>query len=271
MFKVMDFYLSSATGEEIAVLKGIDYRLIADAPVHDLVKPTKEEEDYKRKNIELKVREQFTRTRREERLIEEEVKQKNITNKLSQYDFFGLPGRVLHLDGDEDYLERCLQKYKELNIEAIGEAVDEKEQPQIVLGLLRRYRPDILVLTGHDGIRKGAEDLDDLNNYHSSKYFVEAVKQARFFEKGRDELIIFAGACQSHFSALMKAGANYASSPQRVLIHIFDPVLVVEKLAKSSVRVTVPLDQVIGNTLTGIAGIGGIETKGKFRLGLPKF
>ena len=32
-------------------------------------------------------------------------------------------------------------------------------------------------------------------------------------------LIIVAGACQSHFEALLQAGANFASSPGSVLIH----------------------------------------------------
>jgi spore coat assembly protein len=270
LFRVMDIY-SSASGEEMAVLKGIDYRLLADAPLADLVKPSKQRVEQDRDSIAFLTDKRFERRKREQGLVEEQVRSRNVNDKLDQYDFFGISGKVLHLDGDKDYLVKCIDKYKELKVEVIGEAVEEKEQPQVVLGMLRRYRPDILVLTGHDGIKKGTKDFDDLENYHSSKYFVEAVKQARLFEKGRDELIIFAGACHSHFPSLIRAGANYASSPQRVVIHCYDPVLVAEKLANSSVRTTVPVDQIIANTLTGIAGVGGIETKGKFRLGLPVF
>lgn len=268
VFKVIEIY-PSAIGEEIAVLKGINYRLLADAPLKDLIKPNKEQQEYNRQKFEFLNGERFERRKREQGFLEEQVKFRNINNKINKYDFFGLSGKVLHLDGDKEYLAKCLDKYRELNVDVIGEAVEEKEQPQVVLGMLRRYRPDLLVLTGHDGIRKGAQNLDDLDNYHCSRFFVEAVKQARLFESGKDELIIFAGACHSHFSFLIRAGANYASSPQRVVIQIYDPVLVAEKLANSSIRTIVPVDQVIASTLSGIAGIGGLETKGKFRLGLP--
>ncbi len=33
-----------------------------------------------------------------------------------------------------------------------------------------------------------------------------------------DELVIFAGACQSHYEEIIKAGANFASSPHRILM-----------------------------------------------------
>ena len=40
-----------------------------------------------------------------------------------------------------------------------------------------------------------------------------------------DQLVIFAGACQSHFESLIQAGANFASSPSRVNIHALRPCL----------------------------------------------
>ena len=44
----------------------------------------------------------------------------------------------------------------------------------------------------------------------------------------------FAGACQSHFEALIRAGANFASSPSRINIHALDPVYVVGKISFTS-------------------------------------
>lgn len=39
-------------------------------------------------------------------------------------------------------------------------------------------------------------------------------------KKGK-KLVIFAGACQSYFEAIISAGANFASSPARILIDFF--------------------------------------------------
>ena len=52
---------------------------------------------------------------------------------------------------------------------------------------------------------------------------------ARQYESNRDSLIIVAGACQSHFEALLRAGANFASSPARILIHALDPLCIAAK------------------------------------------
>ncbi|HAZ37460.1 MAG TPA: sporulation peptidase YabG, partial [Clostridiaceae bacterium] len=95
--------------------------------------------------------------------------------------------------------------------------------------------------------------------------FIEAVKKAREYEKSYDDLIIFAGACQSFYEALIDSGANYASSPGRVLIHAMDPVLVCEKVAFSSIGKLVSPQEIMENTITGSKGIGGLETRGKYR------
>lgn len=182
---------------------------------------------------------------------------------------FDVPGSVLHIDGDGDYLELCLTTYKRLSIPAHGYSIEEAQQPEVVEGLLIKHSPDLLVLTGHDGFIKGKENYADIDNYYSSKYFVKAVKAARRYEKSMDDLVIFAGACQSHYEALLAAGANFASSPQRVMIHAYDPVFVVEKIAYTSIFDPISIREVITDTITGFSGIGGVETRGKFRLGLP--
>jgi spore coat assembly protein len=96
------------------------------------------------------------------------------------------------------------------------------------------------------------------------------VKKARIFEPARDDLVIFAGACQSYFEAILAAGANFASSPNRIFIHAYDPVFIVEKVAFTPIAKTVNLGEAIAASVTGIDGVGGVETRGKFRLGLPK-
>ncbi|MCY9295234.1 sporulation peptidase YabG, partial [Bacillus spizizenii] len=43
--------------------------------------------------------------------------------------------------------------------------------------------------------------IDDLNAYRHSKHFVETVQNARKKTPHLDQLVIFAGACQSHFES----------------------------------------------------------------------
>ena len=122
----------------------------------------------------------------------------------------------------------------------------------------------------HDGVIKGTTNYLDLNNYRNSKYFIEAVNVLRNYNASYDELVIFAGACQSCYEAILDAGANFASSPNRVLIHCLDPVFVCEKIAYTRINEVVSTIDVIENTITGIKGIGGLQTRGKYREGYPK-
>ena len=117
-------------------------------------------------------------------------------------------------------------------------------------------------------IKSKAEN--SLSNYKNSLNFIKSVKQARKWEPNIDNLVIFAGACQSNYEQLIRAGANYASSPGRIMIHALDPVFVVEKIACSRIDTIVPIEEVIEQTVTGIKGIGGCETRGKFRWAMPK-
>ena len=181
------------------------------------------------------------------------------------------PGRVLHLDSDVEYLKQCLEFYNEFYIDAVGIEAKEEKQPGVVKELLAKYKPDILVITGHDAIKKGAEDKMDPANYKNSIYFVEAVKNAREYEPSLDDLVIIAGACQSFYEALMEAGANYASSPQRVLIHCLDPVIICEKVAYTDIKDIINASDVLENTITGKDGMGGLNTRGKYREGLPGY
>ncbi|MGV8980008.1 sporulation peptidase YabG [Clostridium sp.] len=183
---------------------------------------------------------------------------------------FGRPGKILHVDGDPEYLEVCLKTYKQLSLDAVGRVISEKNQPNEIVNLVKEVKPDIVVITGHDGMVKGITDYINLNSYRNSKYFVESVMALRSYNSNYDDLVIFAGACQSCYEAILDAGANFASSPNRVLIHCLDPVLVAEKIAYTNVENVVAIEDVIQNTITGLKGIGGLQTRGKYREGFPK-
>lgn len=178
-------------------------------------------------------------------------------------------GRVLHIDSDEYYLNLCMKYYEKLQIPANGELVNEMEQPKTVAGLLEKRKPDILVVTGHDSLKKNG-DREDLESYSNSKYFVETVKIARDINYSKDSLVIIAGACQSYYEELIKVGANISSSPNRIVIHALDPFFCAEQIAYGNIKDVLSSDKIVSNTVSGVKGMGGIETRGFLREIYPK-
>lgn len=104
----------------------------------------------------------------------------------------------------------------------------------------------------------------DILNYRNSKYFIETVKEARRYdqEKGKN-LVIFAGACQSYFEALMDAGANFASSPARILIDFLDPLVVAKNVAITDKNKYITIDDFSNELRDGKNGVNGLGARGK--------
>lgn len=182
---------------------------------------------------------------------------------------FKRPGSVLHLDGDSEYAQKCKENYKKMGMTAYIYTIPESEQYKQVYSLLQKIRPNILVLTGHDAFMKKRNDIYNIDNYKNSRYFIKGVLEARRYEHNLDNLVIFAGACQSYYEAIISAGANFASAPKRVLIDMMDPLIVAETIAYTPVDEFVSISNIISNTREGISGVGGIQTRGAFRTGMP--
>ena len=104
----------------------------------------------------------------------------------------------------------------------------------------------------------------DIYNYRNSRHFIQTVKEARRYERemGKD-LVIFAGACQSYFEALIMAGANFASSPARILIDILDPLIVAEKIATTDDIKYVTIKDIEKELRDGKRGVGGVGANRK--------
>lgn len=251
------FRIESIEGEK-AILRSYLVRLMADAPLNDLIKV--DSNNIKKLKHKLFL-ESFDYIQRQQRHLILSSKQMRSNTDLNNA-YKDYPVKVLHLDGDQDYLDLSLANYKNLNINARGYYIPERGQPEEIYNFVKEYRPDILVITGHDG------ELDD-SEYHTSDFFVKTVEIARSVEPDLDNLVIFAGACQSDYERLIASGANYASSPENKLIHFLDPILVVEKVAFTPIREVISVKEVVQNTVTGEGGIGGIETRGKLRLRYP--
>ncbi|MDD6770808.1 MAG: sporulation peptidase YabG [Inconstantimicrobium porci] len=264
------------------VLKGINIRIIADANEEDLEETDDILAGKKDKIFNSRISDTIKRiiiSRDDMRSSRSSRDDKELTGmryvktgKIEQKKelFFGRPGKILHVDADEGYLNACLKVYKELNLDAVGVLVNESKQPEKIVDIVKEVKPDIVVLTGHDGFLKSSSDYLDLNNYRNSKYFIDAVKALRNYNSSYDELVIFAGACQSCYESILDAGANFASSPNRVLIHCLDPVFVCERVAYTRIDKVVSMADVLENTITGNKGIGGLQTRGKYREGYPK-
>ena len=96
--------------------------------------------------------------------------------------------------------------------------------------------------------------------------FINTVKEARKWGNSSDKLVIFAGACQSFYEGLISAGADFASSPGRILIDFIDPLIVAEKIAITEDYKYISGVEIASQIKEGINGIDGIGARGKSRI-----
>lgn len=222
---------------DLVLIKGVYERIVKYVDINDLVITTNDKEEnnnYYRKSKEL-------------------------LKKPKGY----ITGKILHLDGDMEYLEMSLDLYNSVGAYAVGIVIDESLMANEVLQLIEKYESDIIVITGHDSYNnKGIKNLD---NYLNSKNFIEAVKKIRKVYSMDDKLIV-AGACGSNFEALIAAGANFASSPKRVNVHLYDPSIVAIKAAFTPFNRIVSIKDIFRHSYIKEDGIGGVESYGKMRL-----
>ena len=156
-FKVGDYVTRNSYGNDIvfvivdikngeAILKGYDLRLIANSPLSDLVL--------------------CDESMRKDDFLEELFKE-DILDKIDRDDFFYLPPRILHLDGDSEYLEKCLQFYKNNRVMAYGKTLKEEELEKNVYRLLEEIKPDIIIhCAGSADIGKSV--ADPVMDYHGN-------------------------------------------------------------------------------------------------------
>jgi spore coat assembly protein len=173
-----------------------------------------------------------------------------------------IKGKILHIDGDQYFLKKALEVYQEYHLEVSGYYYQEEEIPRIIKDLINLHHPNILVITGHDSFNFNL-DKTNIAAYKNSLYYIEACEIARKIYQDKDDLIIIAGACQSNFEALIRAGANFASSPKRGNIHLLDPVIIATFMANYRINEKIDIEYLLGNTIS--KNMGGIETKGSAR------
>ncbi|ERJ12466.1 sporulation peptidase YabG [Haloplasma contractile] len=230
--------------DEQAILIGKTVRLIADAPLDDL-------EIVNNDKLE------------EEEAIEEELIRDITESSRFDYRKKFLTGKILHIDGDEKYMKKCLNVYKQLGIYAVGISAEEEDIPSIITKYVKYLSPDIVVITGHDSFNR--KEQDEVGNYRNSRHYIDAVKMIRRSYPVSNQPIVIAGACQSHFEALIAAGANFASSPKRVNIHSLDPAIIAIKCSITPFNETVNVFDAVERTSNKYDGMGGIDSFGTLK------
>lgn len=238
-----------------AILKGMSIRIEADAPLDDLELIEKNIIDNNLRSLETRLKKRI-----DDCFLNNSSFNKFNNKRLKEVIY---TGKILHLDGDKKYSEKSARYYKQVGLNAIVRNISENRQPLVVKNLLNRYNPDILIITGHDGMIKNGTGFNDIYNYRNSRHFINAVKVARESYSSNNELVIFAGACQSYYEAIMIAGANFASSPERVLIDFLDPLIIAEKVATTDKYKYLTINDIAPELRDGTKGIGGIGAKGK--------
>lgn len=241
------FFKVERIENDIYYLIGLDIRLYADSDEKDLKLENNIKEDDSR-YFEI-INNEFNDTRD---------------------DYFYIPGKILHIDGDNEYLRRCLKFYKKAGLLAYGIYEKEEELYKNISKYLNDIKPDIVIITGHDAYYKQKGILDNQPKYKNSNYFALAVTEARKYEKSYDKLKIIAGACQSNYEELINSGANFASSPKRVNIHALDPAIIAICIAKTENTNELNIIDILNKTKCGKEGIGGIKTNGSMYVGYPK-
>lgn len=249
--------IRSTNGMKIAILKGITTRIVADAYLNDLVVLDSKEVDDSLRSIDIKIEDRINRL----------IKKGKEKFQYKERNFQDIKtGKILHLDGDRFYSDKSARYYKKVGLNAIVKNIPENKQHLIVKDYINKYKPDILVLTGHDGMIKTGTKYGDLSNYRNSKYFVQAVIEARKLYPSSNKLAIFAGACQSFFEAIMASGANFASSPGRILIDFMDPLIVAERIAVTDRNKFVTINDIVNELRDGRKSVDGSGVMGKRQL-----
>ncbi len=246
--------------KEIAILCGLSRRIEADSDVNDLEKINGKRIKNILKAENKQIKERIYKYNKEYQVGIIELKEKRLGQKI-------VTGKILHLDGDRRYSQKSYNYYKKLGLNAIVKNIPEYRQPRLVYQLLKTYNPDILIITGHDGMIKRGTNYNDIYNYRNSKYFINTVKEARRYDnENKKDTVIFAGACQSYFEAIILAGANFASSPSRILIDFIDPLIVAEKVATTEKYRYINIDDIARELRDGKKGVGGIGSNGRMTL-----
>ena len=254
IYFIVNQILTTTRNHKFAILKGLNIRIEADSPIEDLEIIGKDEIINSIKKYDSFL---------EERIKKNKIYESNEKNFTRQKIYLG---KILHLDGDRRYSDKSAKYYNKAGLNAIVKNVPENRQASIVVPLLKKYNPDILIVTGHDAMLKKGTNYNNIYNYRNSRHFINTVKEARRWGSSSDKLVIFAGACQSFYEAIIASGADFASSPGRILIDFVDPLIVAEKIAIADECRFVTSNEISREIKECVKGVSGVGARGKKKI-----
>ena len=128
-------------------LMGVTVRLSADAPIDDLLIYNDDKED------------DFSP------IIDE-------YRNLERNEYFYLPGRILHIDSDKYFLDKCMKFYKKNKVKAYGVYSNYDELSDITSEYLNKYlSPSIVdIINKRNSIEKSGSIIENFNNVNFYLY-----------------------------------------------------------------------------------------------------
>ena len=177
VYFIVDKIFVNSSNKQIAVLKGLNIRIVADSDVEDL-------ESFSREEV-------LNTIKYSENYLDKRIEKNNMNNTRVNKSIY--TGKILHLDGDRKYSEKSMRYYNKMGLKAIVKNIQESRQANVVISLLKRYNPDILIITGHDAMLKRGSNFNNIYNYRNSRHFINTVKEARKWGRNSNKLVIFAG------------------------------------------------------------------------------
>lgn len=163
VYFIVDKIIKSTANKEIAILKGLNIRIMADSLLEDLEVFSKEEI--------------INSIRMSENDLENRIKRKKINSSRVRQKIY--TGKILHLDGDRKYSQKSARYYSNMGLNSIVKNIEEKRQANVVVPLLKKYNPDILIITGHDAMLKNGANYNNIYNYRNSRAFYKYSKRGK--------------------------------------------------------------------------------------------
>ena len=129
----VDRIIKAKSGKKYAILRGVQFRIEADAELEDLEKIDREEIEVEKRGIETKIKTRIAKSTKE--IFSKKFRNQE-TNAL-----------ILHLDGDKRYAAKSAKYYNSIGLNSIVKNIPENRQPQMIGNLIEKYKPDIVVIT----------------------------------------------------------------------------------------------------------------------------
>ena len=117
----VDRIIKVKNGKSYALLKGVHYRIEADAELDDLEKIEKIQVETEKRGLDNKIKKRIAMSTKDIFIKKNKYVRNEVSNEL-----------ILHLDGDKRYTQKSERYYRKLGLKAIVKNIPENRQPQVI-------------------------------------------------------------------------------------------------------------------------------------------